>query len=128
MSFLESLRAITLPIITASVSRLSALTGFDVEGFTNEVKKEVRALVPDFLMAAEASGVEADQRRQVVRDELGHWFDEHVKDVPGPDALVKPAIRSAVLALGDECIDYAQVIIAKYKELHTKPADGSATA
>lgn len=124
MSALDNIRARATALFQASVARLAALVSVDVSELAVELKKELRVLLPDLLLAAEASGSELEDRREIVLAEVGRWYDEHVlpQNLPGPDFIVDPAVRSAVLAAASELVDFGHLLIEGYEALKNKPA------
>lgn len=71
-----------------------------------------------FVESVEKLGGDGPAKKRAVLDALGKFYDEVVAplDVPGPDALIDPAIRHVLLLAADYGIDRAVALMNAQKK------------
>ena len=76
---------------------------------------EMASLLREFLQGANAIlgplGVDKERRLEVITEAILQWWDEDLEklDLPGPDAILDPAIRAALPGVVKILVDWIGV-------------------
>ena len=118
MSVLEAVNGVLARAQALFVDHAPKLAGVDLTKLA-ELKKQVRALLPPLILAAEETGADNATKRLAVVKAVEAWYDREVlpRNAPGPDAIVDPMLRAGCVACANELVDFGVEVIKAYEAL-----------